>query len=130
MRALSSAIVLLTATCFGQGVGPLVMGTLNLKADFGANAVRYPLLSTSVTTALGALLFVWAARAILGDIQRAIYAQNGIWIQSVTLTTVKPGEKSPKTARMKPFCGTRETILKQSRRNPLSIRDGKVRREA
>src|SRR3954469_22919716 len=29
MRALASAIVLLTATCFGQGVGPLVVGALN-----------------------------------------------------------------------------------------------------
>ena len=74
MRALASAIILLTATCFGQGVGPLVVGALNnsLKADFGANAVRYSLLSTSVTTMLGALLFVWAARSIRGDIQRAI----------------------------------------------------------
>jgi predicted MFS family arabinose efflux permease len=74
MRALASAIILLTATCFGQGVGPLVVGALNdtLKADFGANAVRYSLLSTAVTTILGALLFVWAARSIRHDIQRAI----------------------------------------------------------
>jgi predicted MFS family arabinose efflux permease len=73
MRALASAIILLTATCFGQGVGPLVVGALNdaLKADFGAQAVRYSLLSTAVTTTLGALLFVWAARSIRSDIQRA-----------------------------------------------------------
>jgi len=73
MRALSSAIVLLSATCFGQGVGPLVVGALNdaLKNDFGAQAVRYSLLSTAVTTTLGALLFVVAARWIRGDIQRA-----------------------------------------------------------
>jgi hypothetical protein len=46
MRALASAIILLSATCFGQGVGPLVVGALNdvLKADFGAQAVRYSLL--------------------------------------------------------------------------------------
>jgi hypothetical protein len=45
----------LTATCFGQGVGPLAVGMLNdaLKADFGADAVRYSLLSASVITALG-----------------------------------------------------------------------------
>jgi MFS family permease len=73
MRALASAIILLSATCFGQGVGPLVVGALNdtLKADFGANAVRYSLLSTAVTTMLGALLFVVAARSIRGDIKRA-----------------------------------------------------------
>jgi MFS family permease len=74
MRALASAIIALTATCFGQGVGPLVVGMINdaLKNDYGANAVRYSLLSAAVTTSLGALLFVWAARTIRADIQRAI----------------------------------------------------------
>ena len=74
MRALASAIILLTATCFGQGVGPLVVGMLNdaLKADYGVNAVRYSLLSAAITTTLGALLFVVAARSIRGDIKRAV----------------------------------------------------------
>ena len=74
MRALASAIVLLTATCFGQGVGPLAVGMVNdaLKNDYGAAAVRYSLLSASITTTLGALLFVWAARSIRGDIKRAV----------------------------------------------------------
>src|SRR5215475_1875346 len=74
MRALASAFILLTATCFGQGVGPLAVGVLNdaLKGDFGADAVRYSLLSAAVTTTLGALLFVWAARFIRADIKRAI----------------------------------------------------------
>lgn len=73
MRALASAIILLTATCFGQGVGPLAVGMLNdaLKNDYGANAVRYSLLSAAVMTTLGALLFVWAARSIRVDIKRA-----------------------------------------------------------
>jgi predicted MFS family arabinose efflux permease len=73
MRALASAFMLLTATCFGQGVGPLAVGMLNdaLKADFGAQAVRYSLLSAAVTSILGALLFIRAARTIRGDIERA-----------------------------------------------------------
>ena len=73
MRALASAIMLLTATGFGQGVGPLAVGMLNdaLKNDYGAEAVRYSLLSAAVTTTLGALLFIWAARSIRDDIQRA-----------------------------------------------------------
>ncbi|GKQ50757.1 MFS transporter [Bradyrhizobium sp. Ce-3] len=73
MRALASAIVLLTATCFGQGVGPLAVGLINdaLKASYGVDAVRYSLLSAAVTTTLGALLFVWAARWIRTDIARA-----------------------------------------------------------
>ena len=74
MRALASAFILLTATCFGQGVGPLAVGVLNdaLKGDYGADAVRYSLLSAAVTTSLGALLFVWAARFIRADIKRAV----------------------------------------------------------
>jgi MFS family permease len=73
MRALASAIVLLTATCFGQGVAPLAVGMINdaLKGAYGADAVRYSLLSAAVTTSLGALLFVWAARWIRSDIKRA-----------------------------------------------------------
>jgi MFS family permease len=73
MRALASAFILLTATCFGQGVGPLAVGMINdaLKADYGADAVRYSLLSAAVTTTLGALLFIWAARTIREDIKRA-----------------------------------------------------------
>jgi MFS family permease len=74
MRALASAFILLTATCFGQGVGPLAVGMVNdaLKATYGNDAVRYSLLSAAVTTTLGALLFVWAARFIRADIRRAI----------------------------------------------------------
>ena len=73
MRALASALVLLTATCFGQGVGPLAVGMINdaLKGSYGVDAVRYSLLSAAVTTTLGALLFVWAARSIRADIARA-----------------------------------------------------------
>lgn len=73
MRALASAIVLLTATCFGQGIGPLAVGMINdaLKGAYGTDAVRYSLLSAAVTTTLGALLFVWAARWIRSDIARA-----------------------------------------------------------
>jgi MFS family permease len=73
MRALASALVLLTATCFGQGVGPLAVGMINdaLKDSFGADAVRYSLLSAAATTTLGALLFVFAALFIRTDIARA-----------------------------------------------------------
>jgi MFS family permease len=73
MRALASALVLLTATCFGQGVGPLAVGMINdaLKGAFGADAVRYSLLSAAATTTLGALLFVLGARFIRADIARA-----------------------------------------------------------
>ncbi|SDR23815.1 Sugar phosphate permease [Rhizobiales bacterium GAS191] len=73
MRALATAIILLTATCFGQGVGPLAVGMINdaLKTAYGAEAVRYSLLSASAATIAGALIFVVAARWIRADIRRA-----------------------------------------------------------
>jgi MFS family permease len=73
MRALAAATILLTATCFGQGVGPLVVGALNdaWKSQYGVDAVRYSMLSCSLATMLGALLFVWGANSIRGDIARA-----------------------------------------------------------
>lgn len=73
MRALASALIALTATCFGRGVGPLMVGMFNdaLKGSYGAEAVRYSLLSAAITSTVGALLFVWAARAIRENITRA-----------------------------------------------------------
>ena len=73
MRALASAIILFTSTCFGQGVGPLAVGMINdsLKGDFGTDAVRYSLLTAAAATLLGALMFVIAARFVRSDITRA-----------------------------------------------------------
>jgi hypothetical protein len=42
-----------------------------ISSQVGVEAVRYSLLSASATTVLGALLFVWAARFIHADIERA-----------------------------------------------------------
>jgi MFS family permease len=42
-----------------------------LKNDFGVQAVRYSLLSAAVTTTVGSLLFIWAARSICADVHRA-----------------------------------------------------------
>jgi MFS family permease len=73
MRALASATVLLTATCFGQGVGPLIVGLVNdqLKPMYGADAIRYSLLTASATTICGALFFLLAAMSLRADIRRA-----------------------------------------------------------
>jgi predicted MFS family arabinose efflux permease len=76
MRALASALVLLTATCLGQGVGPLVVGMITdaLNADYGADAIRYGLLTAALTSTLGALLFAAAAPFVRRDIARAAMA--------------------------------------------------------
>ena len=108
-RALASAIILLSATCFGQGVGPLVVGALNdvLKADFGTQAVRYSLLSTAVTTMLGALLFVVAARWIRATSGRP-EPKKGI----KRLHRAERPPKPDKTGRPD------ETILREPRNHP------------
>jgi MFS family permease len=73
MRALAAATMLLTGTCFGLGVGPLVVGYLNdvLKATYGAEAVRYSLMTAAAATVLASLFFVWGAQSIRADIKRA-----------------------------------------------------------
>ena len=50
-----------------------MVGMINdaLKSAYGNDAVRYSLLSAALTTSLGALFFVWAARCIRADIRRA-----------------------------------------------------------
>jgi hypothetical protein len=57
IRALAAATVLLSATCFGQGVSPLAVGYLNdvLTNTYGVEALRYSLLIAALATALAAL---------------------------------------------------------------------------
>ena len=57
----------------------MAVGVINdaLKGTYGNDAVRYSLLSAAVTTTLGALLFVWAARKD-GEEDRALQARLGI----------------------------------------------------
>jgi hypothetical protein len=148
MRALASAL-LLTAAGFGQGIGPLAVGMLNdaLKNDFGAEAVRYSLVSAAATSTLGTLLFIWAARSIRGDIfsGRANSIGSPPPIPFVFIIVLIPahvpatrlccgsidlyvtyitdlGEKQTKIRRMKPFCRNRETILKHTGRKSLANR--------
>jgi MFS family permease len=72
MRALAAATLLLTATCLGQGLGPLLVGACSdaLAPQQGADAIRYALLTASVATVLGAGCFVWAARWVCADVAR------------------------------------------------------------
>jgi MFS family permease len=73
MRALAAATLVSTGTCFGQGVGPLAVGTLNdlLAPTYGSAAVRYSLMIAAAATVAAALFFLWAARSIRADIRRA-----------------------------------------------------------
>jgi hypothetical protein len=54
------------------------------------------------------------------------YRKAASWLNH----TPNPAENGGKTGRTKPFCGNRETILKQRRSTSLAHRGGIVRREA
>jgi hypothetical protein len=73
MRALASAMVLLTATCFGQGVAPLTVGYLNDLLKDPSTALR-PCAICSSARRWQLLLrrhAVPAAKSIRTDITRA-----------------------------------------------------------
>ena len=73
LRAFGAATLLLTATLFGQGVGPLTVGALNdsLNAAYGVDAIRYSLLSAALASSLGAMIFLFAVPFIRKDIEKA-----------------------------------------------------------
>jgi MFS family permease len=72
MRALVSAMLLFVINLVGLGLGPLVVGVLSdvLKADFGAESVRYALLwVVLVGAAWSTLHYALAARTLRGDLR-------------------------------------------------------------
>ena len=64
MRAFSNAVLLLTFNLFGLGLGPWATGVISdmLTPHYGADALRHALAIVLVPSALGALVFLYAAR--------------------------------------------------------------------
>jgi MFS family permease len=64
MRAVAVSITVLFTGLIGQIFGPLVVGMLSdaLNASHGTNAIRYSLLVVALSTLLGGLCFLMAAR--------------------------------------------------------------------
>ena len=108
-----------------------------LKNDYGANAVRYSLLSAAVTTTLGALLFIWAARSIRNDIQRAKLIRIGrSWPLPIVLSAIFALEgflpllrafgavcsRSQNIRRKRPKNHVDETISRNPRNHPETDR--------
>lgn len=74
MRALASAVMLFVINTIGLGIGPWLVGLLSdaLAADFGAESMRYSLLSTcSLVLPLSALCFLLASRHLQADLANA-----------------------------------------------------------
>lgn len=103
----------------GQDVGPLAVGMINdaLKLDFGADAVRYSLPFGRLRnhTRRAAVRLGSGVRPPGYQAGRMTAAQDGGPGAPGGLTSRQL--LSPAKTRTKPFCGTHETILKQSRDN-------------
>lgn len=69
MRATASAMFLFINNLIGLGLGTLVIGTISdsLKAQYGAEALRYSAMATTLLYALSALLMAIAARRLAAD---------------------------------------------------------------
>ena len=72
MRATAAAIMLFIVNIIGAGAGPLMVGILNdlYTARFGAEAIRYSLLTISTTGVIGASFLYLASRTLAEDLRR------------------------------------------------------------
>jgi len=73
MRAQASAVFFLIMNTIGMGVGPQLVGILSdlYEPTFGAESLRYALLTVSVSLIWAAVHFVLGARTLKADIERA-----------------------------------------------------------
>ncbi len=73
MRATAAAILLFIVNIVGAGLGPLLVGVLNdfYEPQYGAEAIRYSLLTISVAGVVGALFLYQASRTLVADLERA-----------------------------------------------------------
>jgi hypothetical protein len=73
MRAFAAAIIFMFGNLFGFGVGPFIIGACNdlFIPVFGKYAIRYSMLILPLTSMLGALFFIIAARHVTWDIRRS-----------------------------------------------------------
>jgi predicted MFS family arabinose efflux permease len=82
VRALASSIYLLIVNLIGQGLGSQVVGILSdlYRPRFGAESLRYALLSVTLIWVWSAIHFWMASRTLPGDIARAqaLNAQGAI----------------------------------------------------
>jgi len=72
MRATAAAILLFLVNIVGGGAGPFVVGLLNdlYEGRYGAEAIRYSLLTIASTGVLGALCFYLSSRALADDLAK------------------------------------------------------------
>lgn len=81
MRAMASAILFFVLNMIGLGLGPVVVGLLSdlYEPLFGADNLRYAMLTTLGLGLLGTAFFGLAARTLLTDLSRQ--AQADAWVE-------------------------------------------------
>ncbi|HXJ17302.1 MAG TPA: MFS transporter [Candidatus Polarisedimenticolia bacterium] len=74
MRAFATSVIYLIAELVGLGLGPLFIGAFNdhFANSLGVGVIRYSMATAAVTTFLGGLLFVVAARYMERDMARTV----------------------------------------------------------
>ena len=75
-RAVAVSVALLGATVVGQFGGPILIGWLNdqMHARFGEAAIRYSMLVVMACSAVAGLCYLYAARFVRADMERAAEA--------------------------------------------------------
>ncbi len=72
MRATAAAILLFLVNIVGGGAGPFLVGLLNdlYEGSYGAEAIRYSLLTIASTGILGAFFFYLSSRVLAADLEK------------------------------------------------------------
>ena len=70
-RALASSVVFFVLNIIGLGLGPLAVGTVSdlLAPSLGVESIRWAIMTTSIATTLGGLLYFAALRNVRADLQ-------------------------------------------------------------
>jgi NADH:ubiquinone oxidoreductase subunit 2 (subunit N) len=73
MRATAAAILLFILNMIGLGLGPTTVGLISdlLRPSLGTDSLRWALLSTVITSLIGAYFYWQSSRSLAQDMARA-----------------------------------------------------------
>jgi MFS family permease len=73
MRAFATSLIYLLAELLGLGLGPYLIGIFNdhFQKEFGVGVIRYTMFPAALTTLIGGVLFIAAARYLRRDMARS-----------------------------------------------------------
>jgi MFS family permease len=73
MRAFATSLIYLLAELLGLGLGPFLIGVFNdhFQARLGVGVIRYTMFPAALTTLIGGVLFIAAARYLRRDMGRS-----------------------------------------------------------